>query len=74
MEIQIDKGDGMGNQTIDLQITSPTSKKVRHSNHSAKEDATRGRDWGEEAGPRVETNRVAVGQEAVRAGDRVDKL
>ena len=29
MEIQIDRGDGMGNWTTDLQIRSPTSEKVR---------------------------------------------
>ena len=39
MEIQIGKGDGIENRTTDLH--SETSKKVRHCNHSARDDATR---------------------------------
>ena len=40
VEIQISGGDGIGNRISNLQIRSPISKKVRHSNHSAIDDAT----------------------------------
>ena len=35
VKIQISRRDGMGNRTTELQIKSPTSTKVKHSNHSA---------------------------------------
>ena len=38
VEIQIGRGDGMGDWTANLQIRSPISEKVRHPNHSATED------------------------------------
>ena len=38
VEVHIGRSDGIRNQTTDLQIGSPTSTKVRGSNHSATED------------------------------------
>ena len=40
VEFQIVRGDGIGYRTTKIQIKSPTSKNVRHSNHFAREDAT----------------------------------